>query len=66
MRKNLEKFGKTLGVLATATEFLVKFLLNTFPLQSGGKFRPKSKISISNKSCVADYMCVAQGEFRSF
>ena len=66
MRTNLEKFGKTLGVLASATEFLVKFLLNTFSIRSVEKLRPQSKISISNKSCVADYMCVAQGEFRSF
>ena len=42
MRKNLEKFGKTLGVLAIATEFLVKFLLKSFPIRSVGKLRPQS------------------------
>ena len=48
MRKNLEKFGKTLGVLASATEFLVKFLLYSFTLQSGVKFRPKSFFTAEN------------------
>ena len=30
-------------------------------MRSVGKFRPKSKISISNKFCVADYMSVGLG-----
>jgi len=54
MRTNLEKFGKTLGVLASATEFLVKFLLNTFSIRSVEKLRPQSKISISINSSVSE------------
>ena len=40
--KNLGKIGKILGILALATDFSVKCLLNAFTLQSGVKFRPKS------------------------
>jgi hypothetical protein len=40
--KNLGKIGKTLGVLASATDFSVKFLLYSFSIRSVEKFRPKS------------------------
>ncbi len=43
MRKNLEKLGKTLGFLASATEFLVKFLLISFSILSVEKLSPQSR-----------------------
>jgi len=38
-----------LGKIAKRFPVTVKLLLNTFPIRSVGKFRPKSKISISNQ-----------------
>ena len=35
-----------LGVLASATDFSVKYVLYSFPIQSVVKFRPKSKFEV--------------------
>jgi len=51
LEKIWAKIGKTLGVLALATDFSVKFLLNAFTLRSGVKFRPKSSKTRRKSSC---------------
>src|SRR3989344_6537110 len=48
--KNLGKIGKTLGVLALATDFSVKFLLKSFSIRSVGKLRPQSYYSGHSRS----------------